>query len=269
MASSFLQKLNSVKVQLALGGSALAVGAHGYEYLSTFWETASMIKDLDTLSLVKEMRLNIVNNAMLNIGGIGTGYGLLRTADKYQLRKAGKLGSPGGKETPEVEVDADSPYEQADVKLQLRRYKSSNAGSVGVLSISGLREKLVFGIAEDPHRDTKVKGSTRIWEGDYWVQYNKENTPLTRRYKTDARTKNFFKWHLEIVGIDQFDQVYFHIGNDAGDTEGCPLTGFSVNFRTLQVQESALAYEELYVAVSKAIDQGKTVAIRIINEDLS
>jgi hypothetical protein len=99
---------------------------------------------------------------------------------------------------------------------------------------------------QDEERDTKVKGDTRIWDGDYILKMRREVTPLTARYRRRADLKGLFDFFIEITGIKNFSHVYFHIGNTTADTAGCPLVGYTANFRNDTVAESAAAFKDWY-----------------------
>lgn len=123
-----------------------------------------------------------------------------------------------------------------------------------------------FGI-EDEKREVKIKGETRIPAGQYELKINKEETPKTTKYRS---LYAWFKYHLQIMNIPNFDKVYIHIGNDDGDSDGCYLAGDSAITNLLtngSVGYSLNAFHRFYDLVYPILEKGiEKVHIRIIDE---
>ncbi len=123
---------------------------------------------------------------------------------------------------------------------------------------------------EDEAREVKVPGDTRIPRGSYQLKIRRENTPLTEKYR--ERFPDWFVFHIEIVGVPDFDYVYIHIGNDDDDTEACVLLGDDANNNNIGVgyiKNSADAYERFYKKVYPLLDQGDAVIIELRDIDLN
>ena len=118
---------------------------------------------------------------------------------------------------------------------------------------------------EDEFREVKVPGETRIPHGTYVVKYRKEVTPLTKKYRQKFP---WFKWHIEIIGVHDYDYVYIHIGNDDGDTDACVVVGDEANNNKVAkgfIGKSTQAYERFYKAVAPELDKDKPVIIELKN----
>ena len=124
--------------------------------------------------------------------------------------------------------------------LTLQRLTKDERPTVGVLRYE--HHTLCF-VIEDRFRLEKVKGDTRIPEGIY---------PL--RWRTSGRWASYFRklgfpGSLEICGIPHFSDVLLHVGNDKGDTEGCPLPNMTANLATRSGGRSKDACLALYQRV--------------------
>lgn len=116
--------------------------------------------------------------------------------------------------------------------FQLQRYSDDTFSTLGLIHeiFTAGRKPLFWGYSlEDEHRDTKVKGDTRIWAGDYEISIMKELTPLTKKYREDKRFKDFFQFHLWIKNVRDFSGVYMHVGCFDRDTEACILMADNAN----------------------------------------
>lgn len=82
----------------------------------------------------------------------------------------------------------------------------------------------------------------------------------------DVSTR-FKKRMLHILDVDGFSGVRIHGGNDAADTEGCPLVGehHSEDFST--ISNCAPVVDKIFEAVDEALKRGETVRIKIRYED--
>jgi hypothetical protein len=117
-------------------------------------------------------------------------------------------------------------------------------------------------LLEDEHHDIKIKGDTRIPAGAYFLKFNKVITPLTSKYR---KRFPWFTFHIEITGIKNFSNVYYHIGNDERDTAGCPLVGLVCDMSSGDgvIQRSTQAYEIFYKHVSPWLMAGEEVIVNI------
>lgn len=119
-------------------------------------------------------------------------------------------------------------------------------------------------LLEDSIRETKVPGRTCIPEGTYQLQLN-TRAGMNTRYK--LHYPGIHKGMLEIAGIDNFSQVFLHIGNYHSETAGCPLTGHywaQIN-GDYQVQQSAFAYQRIYPQLLGLLQKGQ-LEVRVENK---
>jgi hypothetical protein len=116
---------------------------------------------------------------------------------------------------------------------------------------------------EDTFRAVKVKGETRIPAGFYELKINKADTPLTIKHR--AAYGEWFKYHIEVTGIANFQGVYVHAGNDESHTEGCLLLGYAYDLTLSEkVQgKSILAIKDFYAIAYPLLESGSKVFIEI------
>ena len=142
--------------------------------------------------------------------------------------------------------------------LELIRYTSNEISTLGVLAV----DALILYTIEDIYRKYKIWGKTRIPAGTYEIKYRNEG-------EKDERYFNRFYFHkgmLELQNVPNFKYIYIHIGNTARDSAGCILIGTGVQDEN-NITGSTLAYVRLYLKVSKALDNGEKVYIKIIDND--
>jgi hypothetical protein len=107
---------------------------------------------------------------------------------------------------------------------------------------------------------------TRIPAGIYPIDFNKNETDLTLKYRRNY--VNWFDFHLEIQQIPNFQNVYIHVGNTHQNTDGCILIADGVSAGTSKsLQYSKNAYERFYKTVSALLKSNEQVTIQILNED--
>ena len=106
----------------------------------------------------------------------------------------------------------------------------------------------------------KVFGETRIPAGIYPIKFRKVLSNKTKRYR---KRYDWFSWHLQVCGVPEFENVYIHIGNTAGNTDGCILVGTGHNTGTPSISSSRLIYEPLYKKISSYIESGIDVYLTI------
>ena len=145
-----------------------------------------------------------------------------------------------------------------------KRVDNTSDSSLSILKLDGLNIGYVIG---DEPRVEKVAGETRIPANMYELKIRKELTPLTKRYKSKF---NWFEYHIEITGIFNFKDVYVHIGNDEGDTAGCPVIGRDASLTDKGEFRNKLStdlYKEWYIATYKALKYGKRVFWNITDNE--
>lgn len=146
------------------------------------------------------------------------------------------------------------------MELELIRYSFTGESTLGILLING--EFFCYTL-EDAVRTVKVPKKTAIPLGKYPLKIRKETSPATQRYRTKYP---FFKFHIEIDNVPNFDYIYLHVGNTVEHTDGCILLGLTATSNKLStgfVGSSADAFEKFYKRVYSHLDSGKKANITV------
>lgn len=147
--------------------------------------------------------------------------------------------------------------------IHIVRFSDDNVSTKGLLYINDSFQCFTL---EDPYQDEKIKGKTRIPNGIYELGI-KESSPMSDKY--EKRFPESHKGMIWIKGIPNFENVYFHIGNTAKDTEGCVLVGETFTTDGM-LASSTNAYIDFYDTVIESIKKSKQyVAIGELNQGLS
>ena len=141
--------------------------------------------------------------------------------------------------------------------LTVHRFGGGDNQTIGALHINGVFECFTL---EDEHREVKVKGETRIPAGIYKLDFRKTDSPLTLKYR---KKYGFFKYHLEVQNVPNFNYIYIHVGNFESQTDGCLLLGETATKTT--IGRSVVAWSRVYKEVSKALEAGELVKIEYID----
>lgn len=148
------------------------------------------------------------------------------------------------------------------MKINVKRYSASNESTLGLLYIDG---KFACYTLEDEYRNVKLKGETRIKEGEYEIKFRKEGGHHAEYGK---KFPQIHKGMLELQNVPEFQYILIHIGNTDKDTDGCILVGDAVNNNKLvkgNITQSTIAYQRIYTPIAKALEAGQKVTIKIEN----
>lgn len=141
--------------------------------------------------------------------------------------------------------------------IRLARFASDSDTTLGALYIDNV--SLCY-IVEDQYQSVKVAGETRIPAGLYKLGFRTENSSMNEKYK--EKYPNTHKGMIEILGILNFTDVYFHIGNDDDDTAGCLLPNeqvvMNLSMNSLDGDYSTGAYEKFYEKVAPMMEESDT-----------
>lgn len=142
------------------------------------------------------------------------------------------------------------------MELTLKRRPSQGGATIGELLEDGVRlcyslEDEIREIEGRPVHEWKIKGATAIPAGRYRITL--ENSP---RFGADTLTVN---------DVPGFVGVRMHAGNDADDTEGCPLLGTAVTATTIVGGTSRPAVAMATAHVRQAIQRGEEVWMDVCN----
>lgn len=144
-----------------------------------------------------------------------------------------------------------------DLVLQRRPHHLSALRTPGEIYINGLFamyscEDPVREIAGQPVSAWKIKGETAIPAGRYKVTL--ENSP---RFGPDTIT---------IHGVEGFEFVRMHAGNDAEHSEGCPLVGYELTAEgAIAFGQTRAAAKNLKRLIGEVMARGGAVSIEVRN----
>ena len=141
------------------------------------------------------------------------------------------------------------------MKLDVLRYNSQDDYTGSIFMIDKSFECFAL---EDEHRDVKVKGETRIPDGEYKVEFRNVGG-FDKRYQ--AKFGDFHKGMLWVKDVPGFEYILIHIGNDEDDTAGCLLLGSTADANKGFIGGSTGAYKKAYAKISHAILRGEEVLI--------
>jgi hypothetical protein len=129
-------------------------------------------------------------------------------------------------------------------------------------------------VLEDQHRQTKVKGDTRIPAGTYTVKLRKaggfyskylKNWPSWLK-KFAINTNQKFIGSLHITNVPGFEYILIHVGNTEKDTAGCLLVGngYIESNGRYSIKDSTKTFIKFYDIVADELEKGNDVKITII-----
>lgn len=152
--------------------------------------------------------------------------------------------------------------------LKLTRLINNGRTTIGILFVDG---KFQCFVLEDAYHDVKIPGKTRIPAGLYKLHLK----PVGSSHMDPIYTKKFGLAHrgmIELIDVPNYAGVLIHIGNKDADTEGCLLTGYAASCVPIEsweftVNQSELAYKDLYSTVSGVLLTGQPVDIEIEDRD--
>ena len=147
--------------------------------------------------------------------------------------------------------------------LTTLRYFDDGETTLGLFFLDG---KFFCYTLEDAYRKVKIKGKTRIPSGVYNVDFNRNDTGLTLKYR---KTRPWFHYHLHVKKVPGFTGIYIHSGSTHEHTEGCLLVASNItsNDTTRMIYNSKVTFEKLYKVLKQRIDNGEKVRIKYYDED--
>jgi len=132
--------------------------------------------------------------------------------------------------------------------LKLLRVFGSDESTLSMLFVNTTPECFIL---EDEKRDIKIKGETRIPAGKYPIILREVVSPMTEKYR---KKFTWFTYHLMLVDVPNFSNIYIHPGVTEEHTDGCLLTGDVLysnqckidKYENGAVMYSSQAFERLY-----------------------
>jgi len=121
-------------------------------------------------------------------------------------------------------------------------------------------------VIEDVFRPEKLKAKTRIPAGTYKLGINKADTPLTIKHRTSYGS--WFKYHIQLLEVPNYQGIYVHAGNDDSHTEGCLLLNYAFDHTASDKpgSKSVLAVEAFYKVVYPLLEAETPCYIEIRDE---
>lgn len=153
----------------------------------------------------------------------------------------------------------------------LQRYSDDGQSTLGVMFTSRQASPLIMELSgytlEDEFRSVKVPGETRISAGYYELKEHKILTPKTQEYRDKYP---WFIWHIEVMDVPNFSNVYVHIGNRDTDTDGCILLASTTNDNIAGdgfIGGSTQEFQRWYTRHVNHFLQGGQAFLRVRDED--
>ena len=161
-------------------------------------------------------------------------------------------------------LEAHSKEEPFDgITLTVLRYEDDGETTLGLLFV----ESEFFSYTlEDTFREVKIPGKTRIPKGTYKLDFNRNETGLTLKYR---KTRPWFHYHLHVKNVPNFEGIYIHSGSTHEHTEGCLLVAKSIYADSVKssIFDSRKTFETLYKTLKPKLDNGELVRIKYFDED--
>tara|TARA_R110002012_G_scaffold266382_2_gene449917 strand:+ start:1723 stop:2193 length:471 start_codon:yes stop_codon:yes gene_type:complete len=152
------------------------------------------------------------------------------------------------------------------MKLQLLRISSQEDSTNGILfEVTDSGRKFLSYTLEDEHREKKIKGETRIPDGEYKITLRTVGG-FHEKYKN--RFKSIHKGMLWLRDIPNFKYVLLHCGNTDEHTGGCILVGKTQTenkgkYKDGFIGRSTEAYFDVYPPIAEALERGEEVTITV------
>lgn len=155
------------------------------------------------------------------------------------------------------------------MKLEVLRISSQEDSTNGILfDVTDNERKFLCYTIEDEFRAVKVKGETRIPEGEYTLTLRKEGG-FHSRYAA-----KYGAWHRGMIYVNNvpgFEYILWHTGNTDESTAGCLILGSNQTENITKqdgfVGASVVAYKKVYPIVADAIESGEEVTVKYIDYD--
>ena len=144
-------------------------------------------------------------------------------------------------------------------EIILTRQSDNGTSTLGILDAGSLEIRTI----EDSYHRFKIPGKTRIPAGRYEIKLREFGT----KYEQYTERYPFHKGMLWLQDVPDFMDILIHIGNHAGDTSGCILTG-SHKVNDDWVDDSEKAYLALYGYCLCLYDLGYKIFINIKDDGL-
>ncbi len=176
----------------------------------------------------------------------------------------------GDKETSEKKDSGDSNQPMAEssvesfsgITLKLLRYNNDGTTMVGMLYIDNTHYCYTL---ENSNHNTEVSSGKLLNAGSYPIQFLKEDTELTLKYK--EKYYEWFIWHLQIKNVPESDTVLIHDAGNHTDTTGLLVfNSLNIGNKKSFLSNSRETYRRLYEFLSEKLNNNIPVRIIIYDE---
>ncbi len=149
-----------------------------------------------------------------------------------------------------------------DMKFIMPRLFDTGKQTFGFVSGHGYKAHTL----EDEFRKIKLAHDTRIAAGIYPLQINKSETPLTLKHRESYGP--WFKFHIQLMNVPQFQGIYIHSGIDETHTDGCLLFADACDYSKDKnpMSYSLQAIKRFYELVYPHLEKGGKAFIDIRDE---
>lgn len=149
------------------------------------------------------------------------------------------------------------------MEIKNKRAASTQDSTIGVMYIDNIPYCFVI---EDEKRDVKVKGETRIPTGRYKLVIQNNLTGMTVKYREKYP---WFKNHIQLQNVPNFEDIYIHVGNTEEDTAGCQVIGKTAHIAGGEFvnSESTTCFMEFYHEIYPRLEKGETIYYTITDEN--
>jgi uncharacterized membrane protein len=184
-----------------------------------------------------------------------------RTEEATQINPALSAASINTEKQSELQELATDQFK--GITITALRYSDDGTTTVGLLYLNGFFYCYTL---EDTYHEVKRAGETRIPAGKYTVDFIRQDTPLTIKYR--EAFPDWFKYHLEIQKVPGFNGVYIHSGGDHTHTKGCLLVSDSLTIKNENkfLTNSKNTYQKLYTYLRQEIEKGTNVRLIVRDE---
>lgn len=146
------------------------------------------------------------------------------------------------------------------MKVTVKRVRQ---GKYSTLSEIRINNRFICYGLEDMIREDKIWGATAIPTGRYRLGLRRLGGMHARYLRLYP---SFHQGMLQLLEVPNFDYIYFHQGNNIGDTSGCILVGdrYKSVDKDYELRKSASAYKRLYNKLLKSVVIGE-VEVEVVN----
>ena len=143
------------------------------------------------------------------------------------------------------------------MELKLYRYRDTGEETFGIIMVNG---KFQCYTLEDTYRKQKIKGSTRIPDGNYRIAWHK--SPKFGATASTLIGDDYIGMPM-LKNVPGFSHILIHWGNNKTHTDGCILVGTSAKDK--YISPSRIAWKDLYLKMKRAFIAGNKIVISIID----